>query len=42
MKKHYEVKSNLSHDEITCLISDGERFFQSQLEKIAMVIGRRC
>ena len=35
MKKHYEIKSNLSYDEITCLILDGERFFQSQLEEIA-------
>ncbi len=35
MKKHYEVKSNLSHDEVGHLISDGEHFFQSQLEEIA-------
>ena len=35
MKKHYEVQSNLSHDEIMRLISEGERFFRSQLEEIA-------
>ncbi len=35
MKKHYEVKPNLSHDEITRLISAGERYFESQLEEIS-------
>ena len=35
MKKHYEIKSNLSQDEIMQLISQGEHFFQSQLEEIS-------
>ena len=35
MKKHYEIKPNLSQDEITRLISTGERYFESQLEEIS-------
>lgn len=35
MKKHYDVKPNLSQDEIMRLISTGERYFESQLEEIS-------